>query len=78
MDILLKIFITTILIEKTEQLRLVVNTTCLELAKPSNQQLRLSCNDTSSYHCLLDETFIQEIEVCRDWKWIPEGICKKY
>lgn len=53
--------------------RPVVNTTCLELAKPSNQQLRLSCSNPSYYHCLLDESYTQEYEACRDWKWIPGG-----
>lgn len=56
------------------QKRLVVNTTCLELAKPSNQQLRLICSQ-NDYHCLLDETFTKEFEVCREWKWIPGGSC---
>uniref|UniRef100_A0A8W8KFF3 Uncharacterized protein n=1 Tax=Magallana gigas TaxID=29159 RepID=A0A8W8KFF3_MAGGI len=55
------------------QLRLVVNTTCLKLAKPSNQQLRLSCRQYD-YHCLLDETFTKEFEVCREWRWIFEEI----
>lgn len=54
------------------QSRLVVNTTCLELAKPSNQQLRLTCSQYD-YHCLLDETFTKEFEACREWKWIPRG-----
>lgn len=53
--------------------RPVVNITCLELAEPSNQQLRLSCSDPSDYHCLLDESYTQEYEACREWKWIPEG-----
>ncbi|XP_052716886.1 uncharacterized protein LOC128189352 [Crassostrea angulata] len=55
--------------------RPVVNITCLELAAPSNQQLRLSCSDPSDYHCLLDESYTQEYEACREWKWIPEGKC---
>ncbi|XP_078337494.1 uncharacterized protein LOC111137658 isoform X2 [Crassostrea virginica] len=55
--------------------RLVVNTTCLELAKPSNQQRRLSCGTPDHYHCLLDETSTMEYEVCRPWKWIPGGKC---
>lgn len=54
------------------QTRLVVNTTCLELAKPANQQFRLICSQYH-YHCLLDETFTKEFEVCREWKWIPGG-----
>lgn len=54
--------------------RHVVNTTCLELAKPSSQQFRLTCSQYN-YHCLLDETFTKEFEVCREWKWIPRGQC---
>lgn len=73
----LKILITAILIEKVKHLRLIVNTTCLELTKLSNQQFRLSCSTHLAYHCLLDETFTKEIEVCREWKWIPEGFCRK-
>nr|XP_034299168.1 uncharacterized protein LOC105333182 isoform X2 [Crassostrea gigas] len=57
------------------QSRLLVKTTCLELAKPSNQQLRLSCSNPNDYHCLLDESYTQEYEACRDWKWIPTGKC---
>nr|XP_034315214.1 uncharacterized protein LOC105346393 isoform X2 [Crassostrea gigas] len=57
------------------QSRLLVKTTCLELAKPSNQQLRLSCSNPNDYHCLLDESYTQEYEACRDWKWIPGGKC---
>lgn len=51
-----------------------MNTTCLELAKPSNQQLRLTCRHLD-YHCLLDETLTKEFEACREWKWIPGGNC---
>lgn len=51
------------------------NTSCLELTRPSNKVFRLSCNDASKYHCLLDENYTQEYEVCRMWKWIPEGKC---
>ncbi|XP_056007439.1 uncharacterized protein LOC125664401 isoform X2 [Ostrea edulis] len=48
------------------------NTTCLEIKKES----RLSCNNKDQfYHCLLDENYIKEFEVCRDWKWIPGGKC---
>lgn len=54
--------------------RLVVNTTCLELAKSSNQKFRLTCRQLD-YHCLLDDTNTQEFEVCREWKWIPKGNC---
>lgn len=55
--------------------REVRNTTCLELAKPSNLQFRLSCNDTGTYHCLLDQNYTQEYEICMMWKWIPQGNC---
>ena len=58
---------------ESEPDRQVVNTTCLELAKPSNQPLRLSCGTPDHYHCLLDETYTMEFEVCRAWKWIPGG-----
>lgn len=72
MDIWLKIFLTFVVSHKVKMKRLVVNTTCMELAKPSNQQYRLTCRQLD-YHCLLDDTYTQEIEVCREWKWIPEG-----
>lgn len=55
--------------------REVKNTTCLELVKPSNQQLRLSCDNTSTYHCLLDQNYTTEFETCMMWKWIPQGKC---
>lgn len=55
--------------------REVKNTTCLELVKPSNQQLRLSCDNTSTYHCLLDQNYTTEFETCMMWKWIPQGNC---
>uniref|UniRef100_K1Q446 Uncharacterized protein n=1 Tax=Magallana gigas TaxID=29159 RepID=K1Q446_MAGGI len=55
--------------------RQLMNTTCLELAKPSNKHLRLSCNDTSMYHCLLNGNSTNEFEICKKWKWIPEGNC---
>lgn len=75
MEIWLKIFKAIVVIQNVHsQLRLVVNTTCLELAKPSNQQYRLTCSEYD-YHCLLDETFTKEFEVCREWKWIPGGNC---
>lgn len=46
------------------------NTTCLEIKKES----RLSCNNKDQfYHCLLDENYTKEFEVCRNWKWIPGG-----
>ena len=53
--------------------RLVVNTTCLKLAKSSNQQLRLSCDNPDNYHCLIDGSNTREYEVCRVWKWISKG-----
>ena len=53
--------------------RLVVNTTCLELAKPSNKHLRLSCSDPVKYHCLLDESYTREFEFCKQWMWIVKG-----
>lgn len=57
------------------QSKLVVHTTCLELAKPSNQHLRMTCSNSTEYHCLLDETFTKEFEVCKRWKWISKGNC---
>ncbi|XP_056007105.1 uncharacterized protein LOC125664403 [Ostrea edulis] len=48
------------------------DTSCLEIKVES----RLSCNNRDQfYHCLLDENYIKEFEVCRDWKWIPGGKC---
>lgn len=73
MDIWLKVFILCVVIQNVQaQSRPVVNTTCLELAKQSNQQYRLICSH-HDYHCLLDESYTQEFEVCREWKWIPRG-----
>ncbi|XP_065936146.1 uncharacterized protein [Magallana gigas] len=75
MKIWLIIFLALMVSHRVQsQSRLVVNTTCLELAKPSNKQLRLICSQYD-YHCLLDETFTKEFEACREWKWIPEGKC---
>uniref|UniRef100_A0A8W8KFG6 Uncharacterized protein n=1 Tax=Magallana gigas TaxID=29159 RepID=A0A8W8KFG6_MAGGI len=75
MDIWLKVFIAFVVIQNVQtQSRPVVNTTCLELAKPSNQQYRLICSHYD-YHCLLDKSYTQEFEVCREWKWIPGGKC---
>lgn len=59
------------------QFRLVVNTTCLDLSKPANKQHQLTCSQ-HYYHCLLDETFTKEYEVCKKWKWIPGGKCAYY
>lgn len=73
MDIWLKVFIACVVIQNVQtQSRLVVNTTCVELAKPSNQHYRLICSH-DDYHCLLDKSYTQEFEVCREWKWIPGG-----
>lgn len=75
---MLKIFLTFVVSHKVKsRLRLVVNTTCFELAKPSNQQFRLTCRQYD-YHCLLDDTFTKEYEVCREWKWIPGGIFRTF
>lgn len=74
MKILQIMFLLLMISHKVKTNRLVENTTCLELAKPSNQQLRLTCSQ-NDYHCLLDETFTKEFEVCREWKWIPGGKC---
>lgn len=79
MDIIiwLKIFTTFVVFHKVKMKRLVANTTCLELARPSNQQFRLTCSNPNDYHCLLDDTFTKEFEVCREWKWIPRGKGRK-
>eukprot|EP00105_Crassostrea_gigas_P010727 XP_011426091.1 PREDICTED: uncharacterized protein LOC105327362 [Crassostrea gigas] len=71
MHIWLKIFLTCVVSHKVQMKRHVVNTTCLELAKLSSQQFRLTCSQYN-YHCLLDETLTKEFEVCREWKWIPK------
>nr|XP_034299181.1 uncharacterized protein LOC105321429 isoform X10 [Crassostrea gigas] len=72
---LVDVFIAFVVIQNVQtQSRLVVNTTCLELAKPSNEQYQLICSH-HDYHCLLDESYTQEFEVCREWKWIPGGKC---
>ncbi|XP_052716887.1 uncharacterized protein LOC128189353 [Crassostrea angulata] len=72
---LVDVYIAFVVIQNVQtQSRLVVNTTCLELAKPSNQQYRLICSH-HDYHCLFDESYTQEFEVCREWKWIPGGKC---
>eukprot|EP00105_Crassostrea_gigas_P040672 XP_019924820.1 PREDICTED: uncharacterized protein LOC105333208 [Crassostrea gigas] len=76
MKIWLIIFLVLMVCHRVRsQTRLVVNTTCLELAKSSNQQLRLRCSNPNHYHCLLDETFTEEFEVCRQFVWIPKGKC---
>lgn len=78
MKIWLILFLVFIVSQNVQsQLRLVLNTTCLDLAKPLNKQYRLTCSQ-HHYHCLLDETFTKEYEVCKKWKWIPEGKCAYY
>lgn len=57
-------------------IRFLVDTTCLGLAKPSNQLNRLSCSGYAAYHCLPDMNFTNEVEICKKWKWIPGG--KRY
>ncbi|XP_062606032.1 uncharacterized protein LOC134267816 isoform X2 [Saccostrea cucullata] len=66
---ILVIYKTALCIE--QPYRLVVNTMCLEM----NNQDRLSCGSNGDYHCLLDEHYSDEYEVCRGWKWIPTGKC---
>lgn len=56
-----------------QALRYLVDTTCLELAKPANTFYRLSCSEPANYHCLLDGTSTREVEVCRRWKYISKG-----
>ncbi|XP_056007310.1 multiple epidermal growth factor-like domains protein 10 isoform X2 [Ostrea edulis] len=61
----------TLCIEQPYQL-VDVNTRCFEIKVES----RLNCNNESLfYHCLLDENYTKEYEVCREWKWISEGKC---
>eukprot|EP00105_Crassostrea_gigas_P037264 XP_019921412.1 PREDICTED: uncharacterized protein LOC105325036 isoform X5 [Crassostrea gigas] len=75
MDIWFKTLLLFVVFNKVHLYRQLMNTTCLELAKPSNKHLRLSCNDTSMYHCLLNGNSTNEFEICKKWKWIPEGNC---
>lgn len=56
-----------------QALRFLVDTTCLELAKPINELYRLSCSDPYMYHCLPTEGFTREVEICRHWKYISKG-----
>ena len=76
MDMVIRwcLMMTTLVYLSVRSQRLVVNTTCLELAKPSNQQRRLSCDKPEHYHCLIDDSHTKEFEMCRGWAWIPEGI----
>lgn len=75
MKMWLNIFLAFIVYNTVKSQKLVMKTTCLELAKPSNKQFRLSCMNSSDYHCLLDRDSINEYEVCRNWKWIAAGKC---
>lgn len=62
------------LCNNAQALRVLVDTTCLELAKPINELYRLSCSDPNMYHCLQTERFTRvEVELCRRWKYIPRG-----
>lgn len=67
------LMLMTLVHQSARSKRLVVNTTCVELAKSSNQQLRLSCDNPDYYHCLIDGSNTREYEVCRTWKWISKG-----
>lgn len=73
MDFWFKSLLLFVVFNKVHLYRQLMNTTCLELAKPSNKHLRLSCNDTSIYHCLLNGNSTNEFEICKMWIWIPEG-----
>lgn len=73
MDIWFKTLLLFVVFNKVHLYRQLMNTTCLELAKPSNKHLRLSCNDSSIYHCLLNGDSTNEFEICKMWIWIPEG-----
>lgn len=73
MDFWFKSLLLFVVFNKVHLYRQLMNTTCLELAKPSNKHLRLSCNDTSMYHCLLNGDSTNEFEICKMWIWIPEG-----
>nr|XP_022341078.1 uncharacterized protein LOC111135368 isoform X2 [Crassostrea virginica] len=66
------LMLMTLVHQPVNSQRLVVNTTCLKLAKSSNQQLRLSCDNPDNYHCLIDGSNTREYEVCRVWKWISK------
>lgn len=73
MDIWFKTLLLFVVFNKVHLYRQLMNSTCLELAKPSNKHLRLSCNDSSIYHCLLNGNSTDEFEICKNWKWIPGG-----
>lgn len=61
------------LCNNAQALRFLVDTTCLELAKPINKLYRLSCSDPDMYHCLPAAMFTGEVEFCRRWKYISKG-----
>lgn len=69
---ILMIYVFT-LSKNVQALRYLVDTTCLELAKPANKFYRLSCSEPANYHCLLDDTSTREVEVCRRWRYISKG-----
>lgn len=75
MGLWFKTLLLFVFFNEVQLYRQLKNTTCLELAKPSNQQFRLSCNNTGTYHCLLDGNSTYEYEICKAWKWIPKGSC---
>ncbi|XP_062566034.1 uncharacterized protein LOC134228402 [Saccostrea cucullata] len=56
--------------------REVNGTTCQEIVIQPNYQTRLPCTGKDErYHCLLNEDYTKEYEVCREWKWIPKDKC---
>lgn len=73
MDIWFKTVLLFVVFNNVHLYRQLMNSTCLELAKPSNKHLRLPCNDSSIYHCLLNGNSTNEFEICKMWIWIPEG-----
>lgn len=73
MNVWFKTLLLFVGFNKVDPYRQLMNTTCLELAKPTNKHLRLPCNDSSMYHCLLNGNSTNEFEICKKWKWIPEG-----
>lgn len=75
MGVWFKTLLICVVFNQVNLYRQLKNTTCLELAKSSNQHVRLSCNDSSTYHCLLNGDSTKEFEICKTWKWIPKGNC---
>lgn len=78
MDVWFKTLLIFVVLNKVHLYRKLVNTTCLQLAKLSKQQFRLSCNETGAYHCLLNGNSTYEYEICKTWKWIPGGTLFKF